>query len=676
MTMRDSSLQVRRYSWALLILLTAVFLRLHRLPDVPPGLTHDEADHGLTAISILSEGVRDIYFTVGYGREPLYDYLTALLMAGIGPTYLAGRLTAVYASLLLLAGMIAWSSRAFNWRAALLTGAGLAVGFWPLMSARQSLRSILLPALFVLALLLFWRGLERVDRQGSPGRDLGTRAGLVIPFLGAGFLLGLSFYTYIPARGLWVIFPALLLYWLFGRRELLARMWWRIGAMLAVMLLVAAPLLRYLALNPGAETRITQLVGPLRLALGGDFGPLLANIAGGLGLVFLQGDPTWRYNIAGKPLLGPLWAILFLLGLVVALRTLWAGDGPHGRLRGSASFLALAWLFVGLAPVLITGPALAMTQAIVIQPVLYLFPALALDAGLAALHARTPAWQPLALAGLLLFLVGTAVLTYRDYFQFWANQPEVRVQYETTLVSALDYIDAREPIETAVSTTTPGRYHSPAVAGLLSMKNPQALRWFDGRGALLLPRVPTAMVALTGFAPLAPALAPYFAPAELQDTLPLRATDLDRPVQFYAVDQARLRASWDARLTPVAAQFGDALALQGYDLQTPHLAPGEQLRLVTAWRAQAPLPEAVLFTHLLGPEGVPLAQADRLDVPGDSLIAGDVFLQVHVFTLPVDLPAGDYPLVVGVYTLPEGQRLAVEGTAVSAFPVATVQVRP
>jgi hypothetical protein len=58
-------------------------LRLYHLTTMPPGLTHDEADHGITAVAILN-GAREIYFTVGHGREPLFDYATAGLMALLG----------------------------------------------------------------------------------------------------------------------------------------------------------------------------------------------------------------------------------------------------------------------------------------------------------------------------------------------------------------------------------------------------------------------------------------------------------------------------------------------------------------------------------------------------------------------------------------------------------------
>ncbi|MCK5919939.1 MAG: glycosyltransferase family 39 protein, partial [Methylococcales bacterium] len=140
-----------------LILATAVSLRLYSLPNIPPGLTHDEADHGITAWNIVN-GSRAVYFTIGYGREPLYDYATAAVMSLLGPTFMAGRLTAVAFSLCTLIGMTAWVRRAFDTQTALLTAAGLAVSFWPLMSARQMLRSVTLPALFVWAVYFFWLG--------------------------------------------------------------------------------------------------------------------------------------------------------------------------------------------------------------------------------------------------------------------------------------------------------------------------------------------------------------------------------------------------------------------------------------------------------------------------------------------------------------------------------------
>ncbi|MBE2221926.1 MAG: glycosyltransferase family 39 protein, partial [Anaerolineae bacterium] len=297
--------------WMLLVLLTAVFLRLFFITQAPPGLTHDEADHGITAWSIVN-GARDIYFTIGYGREPLFDYVTALVMSALGATFLAGRLTAVFFSLIMIAGMGAWVRRAFDWQTAVFTAAGLAVGFWPVMTARQALRSETLPALFVLAVYLFWCGL--LSGKGAETQ----RKKQVVYFVGAGFVLGLTAYTYIPARVLWLIFPATVVYLAWQKRPLFHQIWKQTIAMLAVALLTALPLLLYLFNNPAAESRIGQLSQPISSAVEGDFSLLWQHIREGLGIIAFTGDSYWRYNISGNPLLPWFFALLFFMGLAVA----------------------------------------------------------------------------------------------------------------------------------------------------------------------------------------------------------------------------------------------------------------------------------------------------------------------------------------------------------------------
>jgi hypothetical protein len=672
---------VERYGWLLLILLLAAVLRFHDLAGIPPGLTHDEADHGLTAWQIANDGLREIYFTIGYGREPLYDYAMAAVMSFLGPSILAGRLVSAFASLILIAAMMAWVSQAFNRSTALMTGAGLAFGFWPVMSGRQALRSILLPTLFVLAVLVFWLAFRNVISATGPTKKTRFWRGFhrLLPFIAAGIFLGLTFYTYIPARALWIIFPALLLYWLFKQRDFVPVMWWRIGVMLLVMFFIAAPLLLHLLANPAAETRIRQLAEPLYAAQEGDWELLTGQAWDSLRLFFVEGDPTWRYNIAGRPFLTPLFGILFILGLLQALWWIVTGKESADKLLGSASFLSLSWLIVGFAPVLITGPALSMTQAIAVQPLIYLFPAVALAAG-GAWVARWAGNAPryLYTAGVVLLFTTLALVTWRDYFQTWANHPEVRVQYETTMATAIDHLNTHGRGEAAISTITPGRYHSPALAEMTLDNEDVTLRWLDGRGSLLLPREESATMVVPGFTPLPLALDRYFDSAELVETLPLRESDLDRPLRFYALNRVELLDDWRERLTPAEAQFGDTIDLTGFELMPQEASPGEEVSLVTFWQARQSLEEAVFFTHVLGADGVPLAQTDRLDVPGYSWAPGDSFLQLHQLALPADMAAGEYQIAVGVYSLPDNLRLSLTGesSTVDLFPITSLTVVP
>ncbi len=658
---------VKRHLWLLLVIMMfAAALRLVGLTEVPPGVTHDEADHGLDAWGVVN-GDRPIYFTVGFGREPLFDYATAAVMNIIGPSFLAGRLTAVYFSLIMIAGTYAWVSRAFGYRVALLTAAGLAVSFYAVMTGRQALRSITLPALFVLAVLSFWRGNQIViagDEEPTGERQLPIESGWSHYgyYLLAGLILGATIYTYPPARIMWLLFPLFLLFLLLFERKQFSRLWPGTTVMLVTAALLALPLVIHLATNPSAETRLADLSTPLQSLTEGNFEPLKRNVVAGLKLLTFQGDDQWRYNIAGRPVLGPIVALLFLSGFVAALWRIGVGIRNRQSIWPAATaFFAIVWLLLGLSPALVTGVELSTTRIIGLQPVLYLFPALALNTAVKSL--RLP--RNVAFSLLVLLFVAVGFQTVRDYFIVWAETPEVRVQYESTTVMAVKYLNDLGMGQSALSTTTPDRFHSPAV-GLLTQNNPDVeLRWFDGRHSLLIPQGEESTILFTGFSPLNPALEPYFSAVQV-DELPQLASDLDRPVTVYEVDGRSLVNKWqssfdqdeispDGVILPVL--FGDAVELLGYDLIPTSASPGDQVRLVTLWRTHQPLDDAAIFVHVLGADGLPLIQEDRLDVPSYAWSAGDVFLQLHELTLPASISQGQYPMAIGVYTRQDGQRL-------------------
>ncbi len=662
--------------WLLLLFLGAAFLRLHQLPQVPPGLTHDEADHGLDAWGVVN-GVRPIYFTVGYGREPLFDYSTAGLMAFLGPSYLAGRLTAVFYSLVLLVGVYAWTRRAFGAPVAWWTVVGLGLSFWPIMTGRHALRSVAMPALFMLAWLLTWQVLQ--------ARSLSRAAWARL--LAAGLLLGATFYTYLPARLMWLLFPAWALY---GSVREPGRARQLLGGVAGVLLtagLVGLPLFLYLTRTPGAEIRLDQLSGPLTAAAAGDFAPLTRNLLASLQLFTLEGDTLWRYNISGRPWLTPPWDILFYLGVVIAAyRALWE--------REAGAVVALLWLGLGFAPALITGPDASTTRAIALQPIVYLFPALGVDAiwqaviwrwheaPLASLH-KQRFIRP-ALAGLLVMWLG--VESYRAYFQLWANHPEVRLQYETTLTTMMAYLDEHPGIIAAISSAQPNRFHDPATAFLTRQERHPPLRWFDGQGSLIWSPAVSHWLLFSGAAPLHPQLTPYLSSATLVETLPLRPTDLDRPITVWEVDGAALSAAaarqFTSLLDSVTFGAGPHVTLLGYQMLTPTPTAGQPLSLATWWRVEQPLDGAVLFTHLTGADGIPLAQQDRLDAPSYYWQPGDHFIQLHTLSLPVGLPAGPYTLTVGFYTQPAPnvfQRLPVSVAGRPAgdiWPLTTITIAP
>ncbi len=636
-----------------LVLITAVFLRSYNLTTTPPGLTHDEADHGISALQII-DGERPIYFTIGYGREPLFDYATAGLMTLVSPTYFAGRLTAVYASLLLIAITYAWVRHSFDTTTALLTAAGLALSFWPQMTGRQMLRSTLLPTLFVFATYFFWKSVK-VDRHSKR-----TLHPVLFPLLSAIFL-GLTFYIYLPARIMWLIFPTVVLFGLIAQRSFFHQNWRKSFIILVIAFLITLPLLNYLRLNPTLEVRVDELSHPLNLALSGDITLLWQNIRQSLQLFTSQGDTAVRYNNPGQPWFNPIMGILFYIGLAL---TLW----QTFRHRSPIHFFTLAWLALGIAPVLVTGPELATTQAISAQPILYLFPALALQ--------KIRGWRleigdgssdttqhPTRITTMTNYLIAIlfislAITTYYNYFTIWGNDPDVRVQYESTMMTTMAYLNEFGDGTTAVSTITPAPEHSPALAQVTLQNHSVNLHWFDARTTLLLPNQPNSTLIIPGFTPLHPALNRYFdVTAVHHQTLPLRETDQDRPLAIYHTTITPDLLKQFTELT--AVQFGDHAHLIGYNLHTPTIPAGGVLQIATLWQTQQPLPDAALFTHLLDTDGVPFAQADYLGAPGHSWQAGDYFIQLHEFIVPPETAVGTYPLTTGLYQTTTNQRLTV-----------------
>jgi len=363
------------WEWASLglILLLAAGLRFWRLDRVPPGLTHDEAGHGQDAIAIL-RGARPLYETIGYGREPLYDYVVAAAMAISGRTdYLTLRGVSAAFGLLTIVGAYLWVRRAFGPGEALLSCAWLAGSFWAVSVSRQALRSVMLPALLAAAAYAWWRGaFDDGGPEGSPRRGW-------LWFALSGLFVGATLWNYMAARVTWALFLALPLYLWATDRARFKRRWPGMLATLVVAGALAAPMFFWLWRHPGAEQRFSQLGRPLHMLAAGDLGQIAANSLEALKMFTVRADDLWMYNLPGRPWLGKVEGALFYVGLALAC---W-------RWRRPPYAMALTWLVLGISPSMITGVSASATRAVAILPVLYLFPALALTEAYRVIQSRT-----------------------------------------------------------------------------------------------------------------------------------------------------------------------------------------------------------------------------------------------------------------------------------------------
>ncbi|MBC8077534.1 MAG: glycosyl transferase, partial [Chloroflexales bacterium] len=109
---------------------------------------------------------------------------------------------------------------------------------------------------------------------------------------------------------------------------------------------------------------------------------------------------------------------------------------------------------------------------------------------------------------------------------------------------------------------------------------------------------------------------------------------------------------------PLAATFGDALQLRGFDLAEA-ATPGTTLDIRLYWGvARAPQSPYAIFIHLAGADGRRYAQSDPL-LSTDGWGANRYYTTPLALVLPPDLPAGAYRLIIGLYDPASGQRLAL-----------------
>jgi hypothetical protein len=118
-----------------------------------------------------------------------------------------------------------------------------------------------------------------------------------------------------------------------------------------------------------------------------------------------------------------------------------------------------------------------------------------------------------------------------------------------------------------------------------------------------------------------------------------------------------------AEIQPMDVDFNRQIRLTGYHVNQP-LNPGDPLNLTLFWQAKAPIAiDFTVFVQLVDSQNNILAQAD--DKPQNGLYTtnywqpGETILDLHTVSLPGDLPAGHYDLLLGFYEAETGQRLQI-----------------
>lgn len=626
-----------------MLLLIAFALRVVAIDQIPPGLSHDEAYNGVTAIQVL-QGQHHIFFEINKGIEPLIIYLEAVAfyLFGIGPVQL--RLVNICCGMLTVALIYPLTLRLFNRRVALLALAGVALSFWAIFASRLTLRAVTLPPLLLLTFYFLWRGLNFTPK---PNQHYGRSA--LIFFILSGLVAGVTMYTYLSSRFVPLIIMTLFGYYLL-RGCLRRQHWLGLVVLCSLWAMLFAPLASYYWENLASFTRRSNQVTVLPYALNGEFGPLLESTSRTLGMFTFQGDETARYNLDGRPIFDWGNGLLFYVGLGSIILRLW--DAPR---RAGVAVLGLGWLFFMLLPGFITDDSPHFLRTIGALPVVYIVWAIGLEriGQWVEQHTILPRY-----ALLILMLTFTGLSTTYDYFWRWPQTPGARYIYGADIAAIANELKHTPAPDFPAISAEYYRDLDPFRLNLHFQGQPPFAIWFDGRQTLAFPPPQSGLTPHYFFAASAPA-ATIWSPFLLEE-MTAAAGAYKR---YTLADEATLRQAWATTFPPPAqleVNLNNDLMLKGYQIVGAAFSGGK-FQVLLGWQALRTLPPDADYTFLVrlrDAQGHIWTEADGNGyAPGDWQ-PGVLGLQLLTLRLPGDLPPRTYYLTVAVIDRHGGQALA------------------
>jgi len=632
----------------LVALAVGLGLRFFQLPVRPLGLHYDEAANGILAGEIARGLKRPVFIPSYTGKEVLFFYWAALWLRALGPralgpTALALRSAAAAVGVMTIAAA-AWATYELlrdqpdaPW-IAVLSASFLAVSFWHVLLSRYGFRAITQPLLQALTVAALWRAL-RIDARG---RFLSRATPW---FLLAGIWCGLTAYTYLAARAfplpLGVGLTTFIVTDRGSRRLRLAQ----IGLFVAAAAVALAPLGRYWIAHPGTfMTRANQVAADT-------WGEAWHGLRACLAMFFVRGDPYIRFNLPGRPLFGPVTAVLFLIGLGTLISLLVQDPGAQtGRSR--APTLAAAAFLLTLLLTMLLPSALAADEitpsnlrTVGLLPFLYTLPALGLWTALrlvrrlAGLEGRE--WHILLLGTCITVISLLGMRTARAYTT-WSSSAALYYAADGDLADAAHYLNQAD-----LSSTTPYvaslHYRHPTLAFLADSYD--AVRWLvdgrtlvfppDGEALILYPRSTSEDLAWVQ------SLLP-------DDALAAAPKGPDGEPAFHAFRVGAADAPTPD--VPRDANFGHVARLLGYTI-TNEPRSGERVDVALTWRVigQPDQPDYRTVTRLVDPWGAFWADTQPLHYPSEQWTGRELVVDHLSVPIPAGAPPGSYTLQVGFY---------------------------
>ncbi|HET6445391.1 MAG TPA: glycosyltransferase family 39 protein [candidate division Zixibacteria bacterium] len=649
-----------------LCILVAAALRLPDLVENPPGLHYDEAANGILAGDIGIRGERPIFIPSYTGKEPLFFYFAGSLMRLIGESVFALRMTAALMGIVTVAATY-WVGKELlaDRRIALLAAALLAVSFWHVLFSRLGFRAVSQPLMQALAVAALFHGFRRDSR---------------IWLALAGVVLGLSAYTYLAVRFFPIPLALAMLPLLFTGSERRRRLG-QLALFAVTALVVLSPLVVYFISNPDAFwVRAGQVFPDQNTGT-----TIVESYWKSLGMLFVDGDPYWRFNIPNRPIFDWFIGLMLVAGWILALVRL---------VRSRIAVERSAYLLLLLVPPFLLLPtALAADdivpsnlRAIGLLPFVLFLPAAALDAGIdflrrqiqvllnklgrAKLDIRNKRYDnAIAIGIILIFLAAGAVTIVRTYYQEWSLREDVFYDTDADLVAVSDYLSGID-IEGETIYLAAEHYRHPTVA-FLSDKYEQ-IKWLPDSGAFVQPAEGSAIYIFPRSSPAPDWTLPYLSDGNV--TAGPDGPDGDPVFSAYFVP-----APYGHPIAnPVNVNFNNSVTLLGYEIGR---TDSGTVPLKLVWRVDESGTRGLQpFVHLDDAWGYRWSQLESFAYPAEQWTPGDVVIQQLELPVKAGTPPGSYQLRIGFFdtetgeqlvTLNEGGQYAGDALTIDGVPIPT-----
>lgn len=412
----------KEFFWLFIILSLAIFLRIYKLSEIPPGLTGDEAWLGIDGKEALNRGWIGVYIPGhAWGYNAMHAYIASLVIKLFGDGISSLRLASAIPSIIQIIGFYFLLKCFFSFQISLISLFLFSVSFWPLHFGRIAFPGISLVPLFSTFSFLF------------SIRALKTNN--VVSFLLAGVFLGLGVNAYHYFNFTLIAIFIYLLIKIITERGFLKNHFWGLLIMISIFIIIFLPYGIFILKNPsiikGKWEHVSifkpENVLPEGLASSAltTFHLLKTQVGKTLGMFFSKGDPDALNGPPNETLLKKPLFFIFLLGLIVSILTL----------KKNSYLLFLMWLGGALSVGILTADAPNSKRIVDACTPTFLFIAF----GLSLLKKK--------LSGTLFILLNiflvpyTFVYNYNLYFSKYRQDKNVKVRFAYEIVKACEHFN-------------------------------------------------------------------------------------------------------------------------------------------------------------------------------------------------------------------------------------------